>query len=97
MPDFIFLMHSDTRSEENYSDWELYIQKLNACGQFRGGSSIGRGQSFRNGSLPVLAAGHINGFIRIEAADLEDAQKLLEGNPTFNADGTVEIREIIED
>lgn len=97
MPDFIFLMHSDTHSEENYSDWELYIQKLNASGQFRGGSSIGSGQTFRSGSLPVPAAEHINGFIRIEAADLEDARTLLAGNPTFNAGGTVEIRELSED
>jgi hypothetical protein len=28
MPDYIFLMHSDTVTDENYADWEIYIERL---------------------------------------------------------------------
>jgi len=37
---------------------------------------------------------HLSGFIRIAASSLDDALKLLAGNPVFEAGGTVEIREL---
>lgn len=97
MPEYIFLMHSDTVTDENYADWEIYVERLNGTGQFRGGSSIGCGQAYRKGHIAAPAGEHINGFIRIEAENLAEARNLLAGNPTFDAGGTVEIREIIED
>ncbi|MVZ96131.1 hypothetical protein EUU23_00250 [Sphingorhabdus sp. IMCC26285] len=58
---------------------------------------MGCGQAYRNGHIAAPADEHINGFIRIVAENLAEARNLLEGNPTFDAGGTVEIREIIED
>ena len=37
---------------------------------------------------------HLSGYIRVQAETLEAAKKLLEGNPVFEAGGTVEIREL---
>lgn len=41
--------------------------------------------------------GHIGGYIRIRAVDLEAAQALVVGNPVYEAGGTVEIRELTKD
>lgn len=94
MREYILLMHSDTVSAESGSDWDTYIGRLHESGCFRGGSVIGAGQSFRKVGTAGPVAAHIHGFIRIEAVDLESARALLPGNPTFEAGGTVEIREL---
>lgn len=93
MAEFIFFMHAlpDDASE---SDWEPYLGRLGQSGHLRGGSVIGGGNCFtRNGIAPPVTT-HINGFIRIEAASLEEAALLLSGNPVYEAGGTVEIREL---
>ena len=40
---------------------------------------------------------HLSGYLRVEAASLEDACRFLEGNPVFESGGTVEIRELPRD
>ncbi len=94
MPEYIILMHNDTSSDEADSDWEAYIQKLSASGYFRGGSVFGAGQCFRKDGLAAPVSTALSGFIRVEAVDMDSARKLLKGNPTFEAGGTVEIREL---
>lgn len=88
-------MHVDTVSDELDSDWEAYLSRLHASGRFRGGSSIGSGQAFRKMGIVGPVAAHISGFLRLEASDMDDACGFLEGNPTFEAGGTVEIREVL--
>ncbi len=93
MAEFMLLMHAlpDGDSE---NAWETYLEKLGQSGHLRGGSVIGDGKCFvKNGIAPEVTA-HINGFIRIDAASLEEAATLLEGNPVYEAGGTVEIREL---
>ena len=94
MPEYIALMHNDATSPERDADWDAYIQTLNEVGAFRGGSVIGAGQAFRKAGAAAPVMTHINGFIRIEARDMPSARALLNGNPTYEAGGTVEIREL---
>ena len=90
----MFLMHDDTTTPVNEAAWESYFGLLNRSGAFRGGSEIGAGLVVRrHGSAGPLAS-HITGFIRVEAADIDQARLLVEGNPVFAAGGTVEIREL---
>lgn len=97
MPEYMLLMHNDTQTDENAADWEGYIGKLLAAGVFGGGSQIGAGACFRKaGSAGPLAA-HLSGFLRIRAADMAGATAALTGNPTYEAGGTVEIRELPAD
>jgi hypothetical protein len=49
------------------------------------------------GSQQAPSEPSIEGFIRIEAKDAEEAQKVLEGNPNYEAGGTVEVRELLQD
>lgn len=95
MAELIFFMHVDTISEEKTADWESYIGKLIATGNFQGGSSIGTGSAYRKGHPTVAASDEINGFIRMHGISLDDAHEYLVGNPTYEAGGMVEVRELI--
>lgn len=95
MAELIFLMHGDTMSEEKADDWESYIEKLIATGNFQGGSSIGKGIALRKGHPIVPSSDEITGFIRIHGISLDEAHEYLIGNPTYEAGGTVEVRELI--
>lgn len=92
MAEFIFLMHANPGASESAQDWDSYLAKLGEAGALRGGSAIGPGVCVRRaGPLPAITT-HINGFIRIEARDLDHARELVAGNPVYEAGGTVEIR-----
>jgi hypothetical protein len=91
MPDFLLLMHNDAPAERA-EDWPAYLSTLESSGHLRGGSAIGDGVCVRKDGKPVATAAHLGGFVRIEAASMEEAQRLLAGNPVFEAGGTVEIR-----
>ena len=95
MPDYLFLMHDDARIDEDVAAWPRYISQLKAQRRFVGGSVIGNGGAYRK-SGPAGAKTPVNGFIRVEAPSLAAAQKLLAGNPVYEAGGTVEIRELPE-
>ena len=100
MPEFIVFMHNDVVDRDLANDgeqWEAYLTKLRATDRFNGGSSIGRGLSFKKGLQPSSSGQGIEGFIRVEAKSAEDAKSVLEGNPNYEAGGTVEIRELRRD
>jgi hypothetical protein len=97
MPDYLLLMHDDTRELGNQGrndDWGPYIGRLQASGNFQGGSAIGGGVCARKSGATPSITGHLSGFIRVSASTLDDARTLLIGNPVFEAGGTVEIREL---
>jgi hypothetical protein len=98
MSDYLFLMHDDAPDFGGVGtsdDWDPYIAKLQASGNFQGGSAVGGGVCARKsgGAGPAITA-HISGFIRVSADSLDHARTLLVGNPVFEAGGTVEIREL---
>jgi hypothetical protein len=66
-------------------------------GSFQGGSSIGQGQAFRKAGDAAPLTRQLAGYIKIQADSLEEASAALKGNPTYEAGGTVEIRELAED
>ena len=92
MSDYIFLMHADADADEQ--GWEPYIRGLQQRGCFQGGSAIGDGICARKGGAPGALSAHIVGFIRVSADNIDQARSLLSGNPSFEAGGTVEIREL---
>ena len=97
MHDYILFMHDDVPpSADRRREWDAYLATLRAAGAFQGGSAIGGGVcASKRGSTPLTA--HLSGFIRIQAADLTHARELVNGNPVFEAGGTVEIRELPKD
>lgn len=93
MRDFILLMHNDAQGEDDNA-WGPYVARLRALGAFEGGSAIGAGASFRKPGVERPATARLAGFIRVTAQDFTAAKALLDGNPVYEAGGTVEIREL---
>lgn len=95
MKDYLVLMHNDS-TEERTADWGPYLDRLIVEGKLAGGSEIGGGVCYRkSGTVPGITS-HLVGFIRTRAANLDEAVGVLTGNPTYEAGGTVEIRELPE-
>jgi hypothetical protein len=94
MPDYLFLMHNDAVQPVDQALWEPYLASLRRAGALRGGSEIGGGVCVRKVGSEACLTGHIRGFIRVGAASLDAAQALVQGNPVFEAGGTVEIRDL---
>lgn len=99
MNDYILLMYNDVPEGQvrPSHEWPAYFAKLREAGAFQGGSSIGGGVCVRKGRAAPQITGHIGGYIRIRAVDLEGARALVAGNPVYEAGGTVEIRELPRD
>jgi hypothetical protein len=93
MNDYIFLMHSDS-GPTSPKEWDAYIGRLNGLGVFQGGSSIGDGVCVSKSGETNAITGHLSGYIKIKAATLDEAKQFVDGNPAFEAGGTVEIREL---
>lgn len=97
MNDYLLLMHDDAPAgagDRSAEAWGAYIQKLRAAGVFEGGSEIGSGVTVSKGGVPRAVTRSLSGFIRVRAESMERARALIEGNPLYEAGGTVEIREL---
>ncbi len=92
LADFILLMHGDYDLGGKTENWQPYLDMLGSAGALRGGSAIGSGLCVRRtGSIPDVSR-QLVGFVKIEARDLDHARELVQGNPVYEAGGTVEIR-----
>lgn len=89
MADFMLLLHGDAGRDIDPAAWDAYFAALSQSGCFDGGSSIGAGETFRHGGNPAPVSAHLEGFIRVRAADLAEARRWIEGNPVYLAGGTV--------
>ncbi len=94
MAEFMLLMHGDVTAPESDEAWGAYFGRLHASGAFNGGSSIGGGGAFRKSGAAAPISGQLTGYIKVEADDLAAARQWLEGNPVYEAGGTVEIWEL---
>jgi hypothetical protein len=100
MKEFILLMYNDATNPtiaQNEHLWEAYLSALRRSEQFDGGSAIGTGIAVRKNHLDLPAEAEPNGFLRLRAESLADVRRFLEGNPIYEAGGTVEIRELPAD
>ena len=97
MNEYILFMHDDAADRAIADDgarWEEYLAALRASGQFDGGSAIGAGVLARKGSSDKPAAADVTGYLRVRAESLQAAKRFLDGNPVYEAGGTVEVREL---
>jgi len=97
MNEYILFMHDDVLESTIANDearWGQYIEELRASGQFDGGSSIGDGAVFKKNCVSQAAPLTVTGYIRVRAENMDAAREFLNGNPIFEAGGTVEIREL---
>lgn len=92
MAEFLILMHGDAPRGADPGAWDPYFARLRELGVFDGGSAIGTGAVYRKGADPASVTEQLTGYIRVRAESLEAARDLVQGNPVFEAGGTVEIR-----
>lgn len=91
------LLMQDTGGVEDPGAWGSYLRSLRESGRFEGGSSIGAIAAHRKEAAPVRRGVPLVGYLIVQADDLEAARSFLENNPVFEAGGTVEICELVED
>ena len=96
MNDYVLFMHDDANVGDDAA-WDAYFTKLKASGSFLGGSRVGTGACFSKAGSMKHITSEIVGFIRVRAKSLEAAKQFLDGNPVYEAGGTVEIRELPKD
>ena len=94
MRDFILIMHNDAEPKNDVADatWASYFENLKKQGAFVAGVEIGEGLcmvKMKPAPPPMSDWGR---YIRIQARSMRDAAQLVEGNPVFEAGGTVEVR-----
>lgn len=94
MTEFLLFMHNDTIGTPTSSMWDVYLTTLQARGAFLGGSGIGAGETIRRDADAAPVAEQLAGFIRLRAADIDEARTLIKGNPVYECGGTVELREL---
>jgi hypothetical protein len=98
MNDYIFFMHGDaTATAATATAWQAYFSQLRARGCFDGGSAIGDGICVNKRGSSTAISAQLTGYIRVQAESLVDAQRLLDGNPVYEAGGTIEIRALPRD
>ena len=94
--DYILFMHDDVGPTDDAA-WAAYFTKLRASGGFDGGSSIGPGVCLRRDGVAKPTTSHLSGYIRVRAESMNDAKRFLDGNPVYEAGGTIELRELPRD
>jgi hypothetical protein len=97
MGDYILSMQNDTVGHESDTAWEAYFELLQSSRAFGGGSAIGAGIGRRKSGDPAPPSHHLTGYIRVQAASVDEARRLVPGNPTFECGGTVGIRALPTD
>ena len=93
--EYLLLMHDDAPAGAD--GWDAYLARLRQAGVLLGGSSIGPGRSYRKHAAAAGVTAHLAGYIKVAADSADAAAALLEGNPVYEAGGTVEIRELPRD
>lgn len=93
----MLLMHGDTIGPERLADWGMYLDTLRTSGGWEGGSSIAAGSGHRKIGTAAPTSDHLVGYLLLTADSLDDARGYLGGNPVYEAGGTVEIRELMDD
>ena len=91
----------DADRQAHMQQWDKWVGQLQADNIFAGGSPLlpaaktisGKAATVRDGFFVPQQEQVIGGYILIKAASLDEAVEIAKGCPTFELDGTVEVRE----
>jgi hypothetical protein len=91
----------EAERQTHMQHWDDWVSKLQADGTYVGGSPLlpvartirGKAAKVSDGFFVPESEHAIGGYILITAASLNEAVEIATGCPTFELDGTVEVRE----
>jgi hypothetical protein len=83
--------------------WDAWVGKLSADGIYGGGNPLQPVAKTISGKEIKVSDGFnvpkdeyvVGGYIFVEAGSLDEAVEIAKGCPTFELDGTVEVREVL--
>ncbi|HEY6901922.1 MAG TPA: YciI family protein [Puia sp.] len=112
MKDFMFVFRSPSyedlkltpeQSQAAMQKWYNWIGQLSAKGQYVGGAPLLNEGKMVKGKSPVITDGPfaegkelVGGYLIIKAGSLKEATELAFGDPDFDIEGSVEVREIVQ-
>ncbi len=93
----------EAEREAHMQLWDDWVSKLNANGTYGGGNPLqpvaktisGKGVKVSDGFFVPKREHVVGGYIFVEAPSLDEAVEIAKGCPTFELDGTVEVREVM--
>ena len=88
--EYITFMHNNVDTEPTKEEWDRFFALARESGLFRGGSAVGKRSIVGKKEVPDITY-HIGGYMRFDAATLNEVAKLLEHHPIVLHGGTVEI------
>jgi hypothetical protein len=112
MANFLYIFRGDesgmgnlspTQLQEQMQKWSAWIQALTKSGNFKSGEPLEQtGKTIRGNKKTVNdgpyaeAKDLVGGYLLVSAPNLESAVELAKGCPTFEHNGSVEVRPIRE-
>jgi hypothetical protein len=108
MKDYLFIFRggnttelSPEESQKHMQKWYDWIKKLSDSGKFKAGEPLGSEAKVVKGGKKVVTDGPfaeskevVGGYLIIQANDLNEATEIAKGCPTYDLDGSTEIRDI---
>tara|TARA_A100001037_G_scaffold154968_1_gene139641 strand:- start:754 stop:1053 length:300 start_codon:yes stop_codon:yes gene_type:complete len=89
---YITFMHANTEAQSSEEEWNAFFARAHASGLFSGGSAMGKRWTI--GKPADTLSNGIAGYMRFDAARIEDLLDLLESHPIIRGGGTIEICEM---
>ena len=91
----------EAERQAHMQQWDDWVNKLQADGTYAGGSPLlptaktirGKEATVSDGFFIPNSEHAVGGYIFLKAASLDEAVEIAKGCPTFELDGTVEVRE----
>jgi hypothetical protein len=91
----------EAKRQAHMQQWDEWVNKLQADGTYAGGSPLLPAARTISGKEAKVSEGFyvpnndhaVGGYILISAGSLDEAVEIAKGCPTFELDGTVEVRE----
>jgi len=92
---------SPQQMQEQMQKWGAWVQALTKSGNFKAGDPLENGGRVIKGKKKVVTDGPfaeakdlVGGYLLVSAKDADEATEIARGCPIFEADGSVEVRQI---
>ena len=108
MKDYLFLFRggstsslSPEESQKHMQKWYDWVKQLSDSGNFKAGEPLGFESKVVNGNKKIVTDGPfaeskevVGGYLIVQANNIDEATQIAKGCPTYELNGSTEIRDI---